>query len=156
MKSHGILVPTWTLVAAALFCFAGIAAAQEAATSTNSSTTKEAQQNAPATSPILRLTLQDALALARKNSVQFQAAQTDAAIARYDRYQAAAILLPSVNYNNQALYTESNGPGNPVKYIAKPTSMKRLTSQVYRVSAAPRQLLPSRVRGQKSLLAAWS
>jgi outer membrane protein TolC len=118
MKSHGILVPTWTLVAAALFCFAGIAAAQEAATSTNSSTTKEAQQNAPATSPILRLKLQDALALARKNSVQFQAAQTDAAIARYDRYQAAAILLPSVNYNNQALYTESNGPGNPVKYIA--------------------------------------
>jgi outer membrane protein TolC len=56
--------------------------------------------------------------LARKNSTQFQAAQTDAAISRQDRYQAATALLPSVNYNNQALYTQSNGPGNPVKYIA--------------------------------------
>src|SRR5205807_6526079 len=65
-----------------------------------------------------RLTLQDALALARKNSTQFQAAQTDAAISRQDRYQAAAALLPSVTYNNQALYTSSNGPGNPVRYIA--------------------------------------
>jgi outer membrane protein len=118
MKSHGILVPTWTLVAAVSFCFAGIAAAQEAATSTNGSTTKEAQQAAPAGPQTLRLTLQDALALARKNSVPFQAAQTDAAIARQDRYQAAAALLPGVNYNNQALYTQSNGPGNAVKYIA--------------------------------------
>jgi outer membrane protein TolC len=118
MKSHGILVPTWTLVAAVSFCFAGIAAAQEAATSTNGSTTKEAQQAAPAAPQTLRLTLQDALALARKNSVPFQAAQTDAAIARQDRYQAAAALLPGVNYNNQALYTQSNGPGNAVKYIA--------------------------------------
>jgi len=64
------------------------------------------------------LTLEDALARARKNSTQFQAAQTDAAIARQDRYQAAAALLPSVTYNNQALYTQSNGPGNPVRYIA--------------------------------------
>jgi outer membrane protein TolC len=64
------------------------------------------------------LTLQDALALARKNSVQFQAAQTDAAISRQDHYQAAAALLPSVNYTNQALYTKSNGPGNPVRFIA--------------------------------------
>lgn len=118
MKSHGILVPTWTFVAAASFCFAGIAAAQEAATSTNGSTTKETQQALPSAPQTLRLTLQDALALARKNSVPFQAAQTDAAIARQDRYQAAAALLPGVSYNTEALYTQSNGPGNGVRYIA--------------------------------------
>jgi outer membrane protein TolC len=63
------------------------------------------------------LTLQDALERARKNSTQFQAAQTDAAIARQDRYQAAAGLLPSVVYNNQALYTQSTGL-NSVTFIA--------------------------------------
>ncbi len=77
----------------------------------------------PATSPI-RLTLEDALARARKNSTQFQAAQTDAALARQDRYQAGAALLPSVTYNNQALYTQgasialANQTGFPVRFIA--------------------------------------
>ena len=61
--------------------------------------------SATAASP-LRLTLQDALDRARKNSVQFQAAQTDAALVRQDRYQAGAALLPSVTYNNQAIYTQ--------------------------------------------------
>ena len=44
-----------------------------------------AQQATPATSEAIRVTLQDALARARKNSVQFQSAQTDAALARQDR-----------------------------------------------------------------------
>jgi len=67
---------------------------------------------------MLQLTLQDALARARKNSVQFQSALTDSAIARQDRYQAAAALLPSVNYDNEAFYTQSNGPGNGIRFIA--------------------------------------
>jgi outer membrane protein TolC len=75
------------------------------------------QGTASATQP-RRLTLQDALALARKNSTQFQAAQTDAAILRQDRYQAATALLPSVVYDNQVLYTQSNGPGTFVRFIA--------------------------------------
>jgi outer membrane protein TolC len=75
-----------------------------------------AQQAVPA--PPLRLTLQDALDRARKNSTQFQAALTDSAIARQDRFQAGAALLPGVSYNNQALYTQSNGPGNGVLFIA--------------------------------------
>ncbi len=66
----------------------------------------------------LRLTLQDALDRARKNSTQFQAALTDSALARQDRFQAGAALLPGVSYNNQALYTQSNGPGNGVTFIA--------------------------------------
>ncbi len=118
MKSRCILVLSWTSVAGLLLSCAGIAAAQETPASTGAAPSTEAQQAAPATSPALRLSLEDALARARKNSTQFQSALTDAAIARQDRYQAAAALLPSVTYNNQALYTQSNGPGNGVRYIA--------------------------------------
>jgi len=118
MKSHGIRVLSWTSVAAVLLCCAGIAVAQEAPAPANPAPTKEAQQGTPATSPALRLTLQDALARARKNSTQFQSALTDAGLAREDKIQARDALLPGVNYNTQALYTQSNGPGNPVRYIA--------------------------------------
>ncbi|HET6844037.1 MAG TPA: TolC family protein [Candidatus Angelobacter sp.] len=64
--------------------------------------------SAPAPAP-LTLTLQDALARARANSVQFQAALTDQGVAHQDKIQAFAALLPSVAYNNQAIYTQSNG-----------------------------------------------
>ena len=80
-------------------------------------------QGTPTTGPV-RLTLQDALDRARKNSVQFQAAQTDAGLARQDRFQAGAALLPSVTYNNQALYTQgapaglASQTGVPVIFIA--------------------------------------
>jgi outer membrane protein TolC len=88
-------------------------------------TAPSAQQStpSPANSP-LRLTLQDALDRARKNSTPFQSAQTDAEIARQDRFQAGAALLPSVTYNNQALYTQGasaalgNRTGVPVRFIA--------------------------------------
>jgi outer membrane protein TolC len=53
--------------------------------------------------------LQDALNRARANSVQFQAALTDQGVAHEDKVQARAALLPSVNYNNQFIYTEPNG-----------------------------------------------
>src|SRR3984893_16167960 len=111
MKSHGIRVLSWTSVAAVLLCRALMAVAQEAPAPANPAPTKEAQQGTPATSPALRLTLQDALARARKNSTQFQSALTDAGLAREDKIQARDALLPGVNYNTQALYTESNGPG---------------------------------------------
>jgi outer membrane protein TolC len=65
-------------------------------------------QNAGTDAP-LTLTLQDALARARVNSVQFQAALTDQGLAHQDNVQARAALLPSVNYNNAYLYTQGNG-----------------------------------------------
>jgi outer membrane protein TolC len=70
-----------------------------------------AQETQPASSSQapLTLTLQDALTRARANSVQFQAALTDQGIAHEDKVQARAALLPSVNYNNQVIYTEPNG-----------------------------------------------
>ena len=65
----------------------------------------------------IRLTLDEALARARQNSPQFQAALAEAQIAHEDSKQAKDALLPSVNYNNQLLYTQGNGAGG-VRYIA--------------------------------------
>lgn len=82
-----------------------------------------AQSTGGAAAP-LRLTLQDALNRARKNSVPFQAAVTNAGLARQDRRQAFSNLLPSVVYDNSAIYTQSAGPaataatGLPVVFIA--------------------------------------
>jgi outer membrane protein TolC len=54
----------------------------------------------------LTLTLQDALQRARRNDPQYRAALTDLGLARQDRVQARAGLLPSLNYNNSFIYTE--------------------------------------------------
>jgi outer membrane protein len=67
-----------------------------------------ANQTSPASpDKRIRLSLKNALDRARENSPLFQAAQTDAALARQDRFQAGAALLPSVTYNNQALYSQA-------------------------------------------------
>jgi outer membrane protein TolC len=71
----------------------------------------------PSTQAPQTLTLQDALALARKNSVDFQAALTDQGVAHQDKVQARAGLLPSVSYNNQILYTQGNGTST-VRFVA--------------------------------------
>jgi outer membrane protein TolC len=66
----------------------------------------------------LRLTLADALDRARQNSVVYQAALTDARMAHEDKKQSVAALLPSVNYNNSAIYTQGTGTNDQVKFIA--------------------------------------
>lgn len=55
------------------------------------------------------LTLADALERAKANSPQFQAAVMELGLAREDRYQARAALLPGVDYNNGFIYTQGNG-----------------------------------------------
>ncbi len=57
----------------------------------------------------LTLTLQDALERARANSPQLHTALTELGLAREDRVQARAGLLPGVTYTSQYLYTEGNG-----------------------------------------------
>jgi outer membrane protein len=116
MKLRRILVLAWTSVAGLLLACAGVAAAQETPSPANPAPARDPQQGTPAVSPAIRLTLEDALARARKNSTQFQSALTDAALARQDRYQAGAALLPTVTYNNQALYTQLHN--NAVVFIA--------------------------------------
>jgi outer membrane protein TolC len=75
-------------------------------------------QEKPAAPPPLRITLADALNRARSNSVVYQAALTDARIAHEDKKQAITTLLPSVSYNNSAIYTEGTGAPGQVKFIA--------------------------------------
>ena len=71
------------------------------------------QQAVPAqslsTQAPLSMTLQDALARAKKYNVEFNAALTDQGVAHQDKVQARAALLPSLTYNNQYLYTQGNG-----------------------------------------------
>jgi outer membrane protein TolC len=61
----------------------------------------------PGAAPLV-LTLQDAIARARKNLPQFLAANTDLGLAHQEKIQARAGLLPTVTYNTQYLYTEGN------------------------------------------------
>jgi outer membrane protein TolC len=66
----------------------------------------------------LRLTLDDALNLARRNSVAFQSALTDAAITHQDQKQSLAALLPTVQDNNVATYTQGNNRDGGFIFIA--------------------------------------
>ncbi len=56
----------------------------------------------------LRLTLQDALALARKNEPTYRAATTEAGVAGEARAQARDALLPTVNFTTSVLWTQSS------------------------------------------------
>jgi outer membrane protein TolC len=81
----------------------------------------QAKQNqtsttSPADAP-LRITLQDALALARKNEPTYHSAITEAGVAKEDRVQARSALLPSANFDTSVLYTQPNSFGG-VRYIA--------------------------------------
>jgi outer membrane protein TolC len=70
-------------------------------------------QTAPADqnqSAPLTITLQDALQRARQNEPQYRSAMTDLGLAREDRVQARAGLLPGVSYNNSFVYTQGTGP----------------------------------------------
>jgi len=73
-------------------------------------------QTNPAPGAPVRLTLRDALNLARKNDPTYHAALTEAGIARGDRAQSRDALLPGVNFDTSTLYTQTNAKGT--RYIA--------------------------------------
>ena len=67
----------------------------------------------------LMLTLQDALARARKINPEYHAALTQLGIAKEDRVQSRAALLPNVNYTTEFLYTQGDGTrSNTPRFIA--------------------------------------
>ena len=72
---------------------------------------------AAASSSAQRITLQDALKLARKNNPQYQAVVTEAGLAREDRAQSRDALLPSANFLTSDLSSPVNQPGS-VRFIA--------------------------------------
>jgi len=57
----------------------------------------------------LTITLQDAQARARANDPQYHSALADLGVARADRTQARAALLPNVTFDNSFIYTEGTG-----------------------------------------------
>jgi outer membrane protein TolC len=67
------------------------------------------QQSAPNAAPPTTITLRDALTRAQANEPQFRAALTDYGVAKENRIQSRAALLPNVNYNAGFLYTQGNG-----------------------------------------------
>jgi len=112
------------LTAAAFLLSPNASLAQDSTPPAQASPAGTANQQGPAPATPIRLTLQDALDLARKNSTQYQAAVTTAGLAREDRTQARDALLPSVAYDNSAIYTQGAGAtqarntGFPVVFIA--------------------------------------
>jgi outer membrane protein TolC len=111
----------FALAALALFPFPGASQQPDnPAPKASPATTPPTAQSATETASPLQLTLQDAIARARKNSVEFQAAATDAAIAAEDHKQSRDALLPAATYNNEVLYTQGNNAGG-VRYIANNT-----------------------------------
>ena len=66
---------------------------------------------APASPPnsTTRLTLDDAIRMAKRNAPQFRAALVEAGIARENQVQARAALLPGLSYTTGAIYTQPNG-----------------------------------------------
>jgi outer membrane protein TolC len=66
-------------------------------------------QPAPQANTPLTITFQEALERARKYGLEIQTANIAALLAREDRIQAKAAMLPAVQYFNQFIYTQPNG-----------------------------------------------
>jgi outer membrane protein TolC len=120
--SRRIVVAFGFALGAVFVCCAAVRAGQQPDAPVPQATAASKQPqapNAPAPNPGAppRITLQEAIALARKNDPTYHSAVTDAGIAREDRAQARDVLLPGVNFNTSALYTEPNNQGG-VKFIA--------------------------------------
>jgi len=77
----------------------------------SASTEAFAQQSDQAGAAPVTITLQDALIRAQKNEPQYRAALTQYGVARENRVQSRAQLLPNVNYNASFIYTEGDGVG---------------------------------------------
>lgn len=87
-----------------LLIVCAFAAASSAQTPMPRDTDQTSQSGAP-----LTLTLQDALERAKKNNPEYRAALMEFGLAKEDKVQSRAALLPSVNYATSFLYTQGNG-----------------------------------------------
>jgi outer membrane protein TolC len=96
--NHGLFILVLLAAGGSSFAQESLAAQTQTANATPSS-------GAPVT-----MTLQDALQRARLNDPQYRSAIMDLGLAREDRVQARAGLLPNLNYNNSFIYTQGTGP----------------------------------------------
>ncbi|MGA8149726.1 MAG: TolC family protein [Terriglobales bacterium] len=97
-----------TLVAPALKA----ASAQTSPTPAGNQVDNQQVSNAP-----LTLTLQDALERAKKINPEYRASLTEFGLAKQDKVQSRAALLPNVNFATSFLYTQGNGTP-AARYIA--------------------------------------
>lgn len=88
------------------------------------------------TSSPLKLTLGEALAWARKNSPQFQAAVTSTRLAKENQVQARAAMKPSFSYLMQYLNTQGNGISPVGRFVTNDGI------HVYRAWLVARQNMP--------------
>jgi outer membrane protein TolC len=101
--------------------------------------TASARQAAPPRNgELMQLTFQQALDLARKNATQFLVAVTNAGVLHEDAKQARNLLLPTVTYNNSALYTQSI-PGATVLNNAGTTETIVAPPVIYIANNAPHE-----------------
>jgi outer membrane protein len=84
--------------------------------------------------------LKNALELARSNSRQLQSAALDVRLAREDRTQAKAALLPSLNYFNQMIYTQPNGTESGVFVSNDGVHIYNSQAQVHQELFSPEKL----------------
>jgi len=70
------------------------------------------------TSPPMVVTLQDALERARRNDAQFQTSVTDAQLAKEDRVQAKAAILPAFSHTTQWLGTQDDTPLKTGRFVS--------------------------------------
>jgi len=90
-----------------VYALSAAAFAQSSPDQVTGSDSPQTSGNAP-----LTLTLQDALQRAKRNNPEYHAALTEFGLAKEDKVQSRAGLLPSVNFNTSFLYTEGNGTGS--------------------------------------------
>ncbi len=102
------LLPVWlgAGILAMAFGSAACAQSQPIAQATAANDAAPSSGSAP-----LTLTLQDALERAKKINPDYRSAVTDYGVAREDKVQSRAALLPNVNYTTSFLYTQGNGSG---------------------------------------------
>jgi outer membrane protein TolC len=99
--------------AAVLLCAAGAGAQEAPVPALPALAHLEGPSGAP-----LTLTLQDALQRARQNETQFQTVSADAALAREDRAQAKAGLLPVFSFTTQYLGNQANGVNPNGRFVS--------------------------------------
>src|ERR1700686_4630171 len=92
----------------------------------------------PRNGEVLHLTFQQALELARKKGRQFQAAVVTAGLLHEDAKQARNTLLPTVTYNNSALYTQSI-PGAVVPRVAGTAEVIAAPPVIYIANNTPHE-----------------
>ena len=106
--------PAWRVVLGSSLAVISLISAASAQSRSQPTASTDPANGAPIT-----ITLQDALQRAQSYSPDFRAALTEFGIAREDRVQGRAALLPNVNYNSSLIYTQGNGTrSNTATFIA--------------------------------------